>query len=86
MARAVRIWVEQRIHTVPSVFPASIGIHGAWSQPLKLRLQHVDLRENGIFPSFSIHDLRFYRPYTAVGALNHATLSVPSESLAVTLQ
>ena len=86
VARAVRIWVERRIHTVPSVFPASIRIHGAWSKPLKLRLQHVNLRENGIFPPLSIHDLRFYRPYTAVGALNHATPSVPSEPLEVTHQ
>ena len=54
VTRAVRLWVEWCIHTIPTVFPSSIRIHGARSQPLELRHQPVDLRGNGIFLALSL--------------------------------
>ena len=54
VTRAVRVWVEWCIHTIPSVFPSSIRIHGAWSQLSKLRHQSVNLRCNDIFCALSL--------------------------------
>ena len=54
VTRAVRVWVEWCVHTIPSVLPSSIRIHGAWSQLLELRHQSVNLRSNGIFLALSL--------------------------------